>query len=213
LKDKIISFDADGTLVKRDLVDKFWFEEVPRLYADEHNIDQDEALDKVKSSYKEVGPSDIRWYLPDYWFDRFEIPGNPESIIENIKHVKEVYNDALDVLDYFENEYKLIVISNAPREFLDVQLKEIEDYFSVIYSCVSDLKRVKKDSTVYEIVLDQISSNPRDMIHVGDDFKFDYKAPKEIGIESYFIDRERNYPEKNGILRDLRDLKDILNSN
>ena len=213
MTDKIISFDADGTLVKRDLVDKFWFEEVPRLYADEHDIDQDEALDKVRSGYTEVGPSDIRWYLPDYWFNRFEIPSDPESIIENIKHVKEVYNDALDVLDYFENEYRLIVISNAPREFLDVQLKEIEDYFSVIYSCVTDLKRVKKDSTVYEIVLDQISSNPGDMIHVGDDFKFDYKAPKEIGIESYFIDRERNYPEKNGILRDLRDLKDILNSN
>ena len=213
LSDKIISFDADGTLVKRDLVDKFWFEEVPRLYAKEHNIDQNEALDIVKTSYDEIGPSDIRWYLPKYWFNRFEISSNPISIIEDIKHVKEVYTDALNILKYLNGEYELIVISNAPREFLDVQLEEIEKYFSKIYSCVSDLEKVKKDSKVYKEILNKHNANSNELIHIGDDYEFDYKAPKEIGIESYFIDRERNHHKENGILRDLRDLKEILETN
>jgi putative hydrolase of the HAD superfamily len=41
------------------------------------------------------------------------------------------------------------------------------------------------------------------MIHVGDHWEFDYLAPREAGIESYFLDRAgiRNGPE---VVRDLR---------
>lgn len=210
MDDRVVSFDADGTLVKRDLVDRFWFEEIPSLYADQEGISFDEALDDVKGFYDEIGPRDIRWYLPSYWFDRLGIDKDPIKVIEGIKHHKEVYPDALDVLEDLDGEYRMIVISNAPRKFLEVQLQEISDYFMEIYSCVSDLEKVKKDTTVYREVLDDIDVEPENLVHVGDDYDFDFLAPRDLGVETYFIDRERRHSDSDGVIRDLRDIVDIL---
>lgn len=210
MDDRVVSFDADGTLVKRDLVDRFWFEEIPSLYADQAGIGFDEALEDVKSFYDEIGSRDIRWYLPSYWFDRLGIDEDPVEVIESIKHHKEVYPDALDVLEDLDGKYRMVVISNAPRVFLEVQLSEISDYFMEIYSCVSDLEKVKKDTKVYREVLDDIDVRAEDLVHVGDDYDFDFLAPRGLGVETYFIDRERNHSESDGVIRDLRDIVDVL---
>ncbi len=200
----IISFDLDGTLVKLDLVKKFWFEEVPKLYAEKKGIDFEEAVVFVKNKYDELGPEDIRWYKPQYWFERFGLGTNPSEIIENIGHTVRYFPDALDLLERINSKHELIVISNAHRMFLNVQLEEISDYFSRTISCVSEFDRVKKDSVIYEKICDEIGVEPRNLVHVGDDEKFDYEIPREIGITSFLVDRDGGRVESDFVIRDLR---------
>ncbi len=211
MKPRVISFDVDGTLVKKTLADRFWFVEVPRLYIKYNHLGFDEAVEFLKRNYDEVGDRDIRWYLPKYWFDRFGFEEKPTEILKNISDEVEFFQDALDVLSSLDSDYDLIVISNAPEEFLNVQLKDVENYFSKIYSCVSDLGQVKKDARVYEKICADYGVAPEDVVHVGDDWDFDYRSPQKIGVNTFLIDRDGKFDRKNGVLRDLRDMLDIIN--
>ncbi len=200
---KVISFDADGTLIDLDFVNTFWDLEVPKLYAEKYGLDFEEAFRIVRKSYDELGDEDLRWYQPDYWFKHFKLDETPQKIIEKIRHKVKVFPDALETIDYLSRKHDLIVVSNAPREFLDLGIKDIEHYFSRIYSCTSDFRMVRKKPEVYHRICQELSVKPEQVIHVGDHYKFDYEIPRSIGIEAYFLDRENG---SKGALRDLREL-------
>ncbi len=207
---EIISFDLDETLVKRNLIDRFWFEEVPKLYAEKHGLGFEEAVKQVKKSYNDLGPEDVRWYQPSYWFDRFGLDKDSNRVIENLSDEVEYFEDALDVLDRLFGNYDLIVVTNASREFVSVQLSDVRDYFSKIFSCTSDFGEVKKDSSVYERVCEILDVEPSELVHVGDDVDFDYTVPRKAGIRTFLVNRkERNGSEEN-VIGDLRELLDKL---
>ncbi|KXA95619.1 hypothetical protein AKJ65_01375 [candidate division MSBL1 archaeon SCGC-AAA259E19] len=210
MKPKAISFDMDETLVEPQLVDKFWFEEVPKLYADKNDLEFEAAVDFVKEKYDEIGPEKVRWYQPEYWFERFDLEGDPSEVIKNNSYEVRIYPDALEILEDLYGDYELMVISNASQIFLDVQLDSIKGYFSRIFSCVSDFGKVKKNREVYEEICSLVGMEPEDLVHVGNDRKFDYEVPREIGIRAFLIDREGNDRADGEILRDLREIKGEL---
>lgn len=210
METKVISFDVDGTLVQTDFADRFWFEEIPKLYAKSKNLNLDEAISYVRDSYSQVGSEDIRWYQPEYWFDRFGIDKNPDSVLEEISDSASLFSDVVEILENLNGDYRLIVISNAHRNFLKIQLKEVEFYFSEIYSCVSDLVRVKKDVGVYLKVCSDLGLDPKRLVHVGDDRKFDYDIPREVGIKAFLLDRDGNWHDEERIIRDLSEILDKI---
>ncbi|RLI76183.1 HAD family hydrolase [Archaeoglobales archaeon] len=207
MKPKIISFDVDGTLVNQDFANKFWHEVVPRLYAKKHGLDYNEALNFVRKCYAKVGEEDIRWYLPDYWFKRFDLDVDPLNILKKMRNELEIYKDAIEALEELCGKYELIVVSNASKEFLEVELENIKDYFSKIYSCVSDFGEVRKEPDVYLKVCRSANVKPKQVVHIGDHYKFDYLVPKSVGIKAYLVDRHGKY---NGALKDLRELSILL---
>lgn len=210
MKPKIISFDVDGTLVNQDFANKFWHEVVPRLYAKKHGLSYDEALNFVRKCYAEIGEEDIRWYLPDYWFKRFNLDVDPLNILKKMRNELEIYKDAIETLEELYDRYELIVVSNASREFLEVELEKIKDYFSKIYSCVSDFGEVRKKPEVYLRVCRSVNIQPKQIVHVGDHYKFDYIVPKSVGINAYLVDRYGKYDGGSEILKDLRWLSILL---
>lgn len=205
---KIISFDADGTVVDSAFVNEFWFEQMPQLYAEQKGISTSEARNLLKASYDRVGDEDLRWYQPRYWFDRFNLPGTPRSVVERIKENDKVrlYEDAVETIEKLSENYTLIVISNAPRIFLDHSLEPIKHKFFRIFSCVSDFERVKKNREVYKRVAETVRADPETIVHIGDHWKFDYEVPQEIGIRTFYIDRENevNKNRGDGVINDLR---------
>ncbi len=209
----MISFDADGTIVKDSYVDKFWFQELPELYASKEGIDFPEARETLTAYYDEIGDEDIRWYQPDYWFDRLGLDEDPGEVIERIQIPENVdlYRDALDIIDELYGDYGLIVTSNAPRVFLEYALREIEDRFLKIYSCVTDFGEVKKHSGVYEEVANRVEVKTERMVHVGDHWRFDYQVPRELGITTFYIDRDgARSDEDENVLTDLREIRGSL---
>jgi putative hydrolase of the HAD superfamily len=106
-----------------------------------------------------------------------------------------------------------VIISNAAREFVEMEVKEtgIEEYFSHIFSATSDFKQVKKTSELYAQICKIIKITPSQMIHVGDHYEFDYLAPKELGIKTYFLDRNGTKPSNNFIVKNLKDFLEVFN--
>ena len=207
---KVISFDADGTLIDLDFVSTFWDVEVPKLYAEKHGLDFEEAFRIVRKSYDELGDEDLRWYQPEYWFKRFGLDETPQQVIDKVKHKVRIFPDAMETVERLHQKYNLIIVSNAPREFLNLGIKDIGHYFSRIYSCTSDFGMVRKKPEVYHRICEELSVRPEQVIHVGDHYKFDYEIPRSIGIEAYFLDRNNGSDGAFGTLRDLRELIDRI---
>lgn len=203
---KIISFDADGTLVDGRFMDLFWNKGIPEVYAKKKGIRFDEAKKEVERLYNEVGDEDIRWYDPEYWFNFLGLGDSFEDLLNKFKDEVKVYPEVYEVLDNLKESYQLIVVSNAPREILDFELKGLEDYFSHIFSSTSDFKEVRKTRDFYSKLCNILGIKARNIIHVGDHWKFDFIAPKKLGIEAFFLDRSGEKKGEN-VVKDLRELE------
>ncbi|MDX1799163.1 MAG: HAD family hydrolase, partial [Candidatus Lokiarchaeia archaeon] len=133
------------------------------------------------------------WYNLEYWFNRFKLKTNWKELLKKYRYAIETFPEVPDILDKFYNIYDMILISNAKREFIDIELEEskLKKYFSFIFSSTSDFNMVKKVSDFYLMICNKLSLNPNQIIHIGDHEEFDYKIPKKIGINSFYLNREK----------------------
>ena len=208
---KVISLDLDGTIVSKSFTDYFWLELVPELYSQRHNLPIDEAKRVVLSMYDEVGPDDIRWYLADYWFNRFDLKVSYKQVLDSIKHKVEVFPDALEVISKLCEKYMLILTTNASRDFVDIELKAVgTNYFKKVFSCVSDYGLPRKTEDFYLSICEVLSIKPSEMLHVGDDEKYDYQVPRSIGIQAYLVNRLGSISVAQHVLTSLSQLSHLL---
>ena len=189
---KTISFDLDDTLIKRTFADAVWLEGLPKIYAKEKNIDIEKAKQYLLKEYDEITDKRIEWYDISYWFTRFNLKHSWKKLLENYKQVIEPYPETEDVLKKLHKKYDLIIISNAKKEFIDVELDEsrLKKYFTHVFSSTSDFHKVKKIAEFYLMICDKLNIKPSEMAHVGDHKEFDYQVPKKVGIQSFYLDRD-----------------------
>jgi putative hydrolase of the HAD superfamily len=165
---KIISFDLDGTLVQNTFAESVWLEGVPRLYAKEKNIPIDEAKEFLFKEYNKVGMDRKEWYDIVWWFKRFQIKEDWRDLIYDFRTKIHVFPETKNVIDNLSRRYKLIIVSNAKREFIDIQLRQtsLQSYFHSIYSSLSDFDSVKKFPVVYSKICDILSVHVDEMVHI-----------------------------------------------
>ena len=189
---KVISFDFDGTITKTTFADLFWLEGLPKLYARKEGIPLEEAKDILFREYERIGKERLEWYDPEYWFERFKIDYDWKKLMLDYSYAISAYPDALSAMRKLRDRYDLVVISNARREFIDLQIERLglENYFSRVFSTVSDFRMVKKEKEVYLKVCREIGVSEEELIHVGDDYRFDFLVPRSIGIKAYYLDRK-----------------------
>jgi HAD superfamily hydrolase (TIGR01549 family) len=127
---------------------------------------------------------------------------------EKVRLVPEVK----EVMEELGKSHDLIIVSNAAREFIEMEINEagIEAYFTRIFSVTSDFGRVKKTPECYEEVLKTMGITPTDAVHVGDHYEFDYLTPKQLGIESYFLNRDGNKPKDRHTIKDLTEFANLV---
>ena len=208
---KALSLDLDGTLVSREYVDYFWLELVPKLYAERWHIDLKEAKQRVMEAYEEVGPRDIRWYRPRYWFRRFGLDEAAlKWAIEEAGKLVRPYEDAIEFLRIVRGKVRLLLCTSASREFIDLVFRKLPAFgrsFSRIFSSVSDFNMPGKPPEFYLKVLEEVGIESQNLVHVGDDEEADYRNPMQVGVRAYLINREGG---KRG-LQSLLELLDELN--
>jgi len=186
---KIVSFDVDGTLVSPDFVNAVWLEGIPSAYAQEKGISFERAYEIVTSAYDEVGENRIEWYDLGYWLRRFRLKITKEELFSRYEEKIKIYDEVEDVLRALNPHYKLIICSNAAKDFIFFQIKPIIKYFSHIFSATSDFKQVKKSQEFYAKVCKMLGVEPAEVIHVGDHPVFDFANPREIGINAFLLRR------------------------
>ena len=122
-----------------------------------------------------------------------------------------IYPDVNPLLNRLKGKFRLILTSNAGREFIDVEMEAtgLDRYFSQIFSATSDFQEVKKTPFLYHRICEILKIQPGEMIHVGDHYEFDYLIPQALGIQAYYLDRSCQR-EGDSVLWDLRDLVERL---
>ncbi len=189
----IISFDLDGTLVDHAFSDKFWHWGISALYAELMHMGYKDARREVRRRFDEVGIKKLKWYDINYWWRELGLKGDSGKLIEECRLSVRAYPEAHQTLKDLHNRFRLIVITNGARELAEVELEQsgLDKYFERMFSATTDFKVVKKTGRVYLDILDIMRVSSADLVHVGDNWTFDYLAPKEAGIKSFYLDRDR----------------------
>ena len=187
----IISFDLDGTIVTSSFADAVWLDGLPRLYAHTTGKSLDAAKAELFAEYDRITDQRLEWYDPAYWFNHYHLPGDWRTLLHQHRSSIQCFPDAAEILPRLAAHYPLIICSNAKREFVDIELADIgiRDCFTHIFSSTSDFHTVKKVADFYGMVIQQLNALPSDIIHVGDSKRFDYDAPRAVGITAYYLDR------------------------
>jgi len=203
---KIVSFDMNGTLTQDRFIELIWGEGVPGLYSLVKRIPLEEAKEYVFREYERVGEKRKEWYDIKYWFRFFGLGADWKGLLKSFEHEIKPFPEVPSVLKELSKDYKLIVTTNASEEFIDIELgaTELKDYFDNIFSSTSDFGEVKKTPDVYLKVCQILDIKPEEMVHVGDHRLFDFITPQELGIRSFYLDRDEK--EKGEfIVHDLRE--------
>jgi putative hydrolase of the HAD superfamily len=206
---RVLSVDLDGTVIDREFAEHFWMEFMPKLYAESKGVPLEEARRTVYAAYDEVGPLDLRWYLPEYWLDRFGIRANPrELILENAGWLR-VYPDAAELLRGLDDGYVVVASTNSAKIFAEVYQEVLGLRFSAVLSCVSDFGMARKSARFYRMVAERLGVEPGDILHVGDDPERDLLEALEAGVDAYLVDR-RSCGGRERCVEDLRLIRELL---
>jgi putative hydrolase of the HAD superfamily len=192
---EVVSFDMDGTLIHTEYVDSVWLEGIPRIVAAKENISLVAAKEYVEQEYKKIGENDLLWYNIQYWIDAFGLECHWRDLLRNHCHLLRLYPEVPAVLKQLQDRYRLIIISNAAREFIQIETEALRltNTFDHIFSAVTDFHATKKHPSVYARICEILQVDLDAIVHVGDNWEFDYKAPHEAGLQSYYLDRSGRY--------------------
>ncbi len=186
---RILSFDLTGTLATHRFCDSIWFDGLPRLYSKKYGVPFGSAKEYLVKNYDDLGDEVVEWYDVKYWFDRFDLGDGWMKLLLDYSSDIEFFPEVREVLRGCQQRYDLVLITNASREFTEVEAAEIKGYFSRMISSVSDFGEVKKTPDFYGRVCRSLGIEPWDLLHVGDHWQFDFVAPRGAGVTAYYLDR------------------------
>ncbi len=203
---EIVSFDAEGTLVTPDFSETIWHEAIPALYAQKHGLDFAQAKKRITEEYNKIGVHRLEWYDIEYWFSRLDL-GSSEPVIQKCLCKISYYPETDEVLSSLVREYRLIVASGTPLELLHCLLRDIKPYFARLFSSISHYRQVKNPD-FYLRICEEMGVKPSKVVHVGDNWQFDFLNARQAGINAFYIDRSgENHQDS---LADLTQLKRLL---
>lgn len=204
---KVLSFDLDGTLVDHSFADGVWLEGMAELYAQKTGLALQEAKETLIGLYEAIGDEAVQWYDLGYWFKWLGLEGTPEDLLKRFKDRIKPYPEVHEVLGQLQGRFRLVLFSNACRKFMETELEQavLKGYFEMTISSVTDFGRVK-DPEAYRQLCAILGVSPEEVVHIGDNRRFDYLYPSSIGITSFFLSRGKD----RGGMKNLKELLEVL---
>lgn len=204
-----LSFDLDGTLFPNNIDDKLWFELIPEELAKVKKICIDEARRYVIEEYDLIGVNDPRWYIPEYWLDRFQLDIDIKVLLDKMDYHKHLYSDIIHIKKF---QFRIIIASNNARSMLNAKIKAIEDLgvrIDASFSVVSDLNMTGKNRKFYQHICNTLDTEPYKIMHVGDNIIYDLIHARASGLRSILIDRS-NSIEHIDVIHSLKELDQFI---
>ncbi len=211
----LVSLDMDGTITDTSFVDSVWLEGIPRLFAAKNNVSLKQAKKDVKAQYDKVGRERLEWYDLAYWINKFGLEASPRKVLHDFENRITMFPEVPKVLEKLKDKgFRLIIISNARREFVDLELEKtkITHYFEHVFSSTSDFGLIKNSVCLYKKICTICKIAPNEMVHAGDDRLFDFEVPRSLGISAFYLDRTRQCKEEAAI-HTLEELNQKLTTN
>lgn len=132
--------------------------------------------------------------------------------IEYLPDNNQLFEGAIEVLEYLAPKYNLHIITNGFAEVQDKKLKNsgIEDYFKTITN--SEKAGVKKPhQNIFQYALSLANTHKNNSVMIGDCIEADFKGAINFGMKAILFD-EKNIHEDATILKisHLKELKKLF---
>ena len=205
----IVSFDIGGTLIDYSYFEHVWEYVIPQLYSEKMSLPFNIAKKYVLKEYDLLGNTDIRWYLPEYWFQHFNLNTDAVEVFRSQTDKLRFYPEVPAVLEKLNHKYFLITASGIPTNVQEIILENYKPLFRKLFSSITNLQIIKKNTKFYQLICNVLQVHPATILHVGDDWYSDYLVPQKMGIASLLLNRKS---EKNGtnMITNLEGLYDHL---
>ncbi len=219
---KYVLLDLDGTLLDFKASEKKAF--INTIYKFKDIIPSDDICLKFSQINEELFNEFAKGNLKRIEFQRLRFKKMTELLNTDIDEVKfnefyvknlevqaELYNDAIILLDYLKNKYKLYVASNGMYKVQINRLKiaKILDYFTDIFIS-EDIGYNKPDPNFFKAIISKIGDNNLDeYIIIGDRIDADIKGGISFGINAILVNRD-NIKTKYKNVKNLKDIIGIL---
>jgi len=223
---KHIFFDLDHTLWDFDKNSAFAFDiifkkhnlEVSVVEFLEHYIPRNHYYWKLYQ-VDQISHEDLRYFRLKDVFDVLDFTITDKMIHQlsedYITHLPEsnlLFDGAIEVLNYLNENYDLHIITNGFSEVQGRKLKnsKIDHFFQTITN--SEMAGVKKPHPIiYEFALSLANASKEESIMIGDSLEADVEGALTFGIDAvYFNEHNENVQDKIHQVNHLLELKNIL---
>jgi len=121
------------------------------------------------------------------------------------------YEGAVSVLTNLKKNYKLAIISDAPRikAWERLVASGLDRFFDAVIT-KGDVKVQKPSSRIFRKALQILNAKPEEAIMVGDKVERDIKGAKRLGITSVFARYGNPSVKKSGADFDIRNIKELV---
>ena len=188
-KYKVVSFDIFDTLLLRPYVkptDLFLhIEKLQNKYgfANERITAEQKARDKNRDK-EDVTIYEIYQEIDSKYSNMLDIEINLEKQVLTVhKQIKEIYDIAIQYAE------KVIIVSDMylTQDILQDILNEkgYNNYHKLYVS--SEIKLTKNTGNLFKYILNDLSIDAKDVLHIGDNYHSDYKMANSIAIEGFYI--------------------------
>ena len=129
-----ILLDLDGTLLDLNFDIHFWFEYLPQVYSEKHNISHQQAQDIVRPMLN-AEKGKLNWYCIDFWQEKLDL--DIMQLKNNISHLIQVHPNVKRFLTLArKHDKKIYLVTNAHRKTIKLKMSvtQLQDYFDGIVS-------------------------------------------------------------------------------
>jgi 2-haloacid dehalogenase len=207
-RDRWATFDCYGTLIdwnggiRRELVRVFGEEEADEQLGRYHELEPVLQVGGARS-YREVMTEAMRGL------------GAPEGEVSGLADALPSWEPFPEVRPALEDArargWKLAILSNTDRDFIDASLKRIAVPFELAI-VASEIGSYKPEHTHWASFFEETGAPGEGHVHVAQSYFHDIAPANELGLRSIWINRygERHEPPPTRELHDLSNLAETL---
>ena len=175
-----VLLDMDGTLLDLHFDNYFWTKHLPRAYAAQHQMTEEESSAYLfGSGSAEQGT--LQWYSLDHWSQRLDM--DIVTLKRDMQHMISARPFAIDFLRRLHSSHRdVLMVTNAHRKTLDIKMDNVDitQWFDrVVLS--HDLLAPKEDQDFWHRLQDLHPFDPSRTLLI-DDTEQVLNSAQEYGI-------------------------------
>ncbi|MBI5398040.1 HAD family hydrolase [Candidatus Woesearchaeota archaeon] len=209
---RFVSFDLYNCLVDLRLDEKIWDLAIPSFYARERNVPFDKAYERVSREYALHGKDDPAFRDVEYWFRHLKLKSDWRSVFDEVNDnaITFVFDDVRRTLPSLQKRYSLVVFTAEKKEYAvkKLEITKLRPYFTEVFSTHEFGDRAKS-AQGFMWLSKKLKCDPSEVVHVGDDRRFDYALPREVGMRSFLVDRT-GFEQGPDVVRSIVDVETEL---
>lgn len=196
---KVIIFDLDGTLysfkgksIKESELYKKILENTKKYIIRKLNKDEKDAKILLDEILKEYGENISIALEKKFGINRYDYFNEVWNIsAENYINAKSY--KLRETLLEVQNGFDLLLLSDAPKIWIEKVLKELKIYNifkGKILSGEGDIRKIFHNA--FEKIIENLKIKPENCIVVGDQEKIDIIPAKKLGMKTIFVNQDKN---------------------